>query len=88
MLKPIFRFREWNLMRRDTLENLCGRAPCARGIRKFLEQTSTQHLQEALFVTLGITHCVQISSIRETPANDTDSVKLAALSRLLRLSCP
>ena len=68
MIEPPLCFRKRHFMRRDTLENLRGRAPFAGGIRKLLEQTSTQHLQEALFVTLGISHCAQKSSIHETLA--------------------
>jgi hypothetical protein len=48
VIKPLLPFRERHLIRRDTLENLSGWAPCARGIRKFLEQTSSQYLQDAL----------------------------------------
>jgi hypothetical protein len=40
------------------LDNRCRWAARACGIWKFLEQTSTEDLQETLFVTLGLPHCI------------------------------
>jgi hypothetical protein len=72
-------------MRRYALGNLRRWTPSARRIRKFLEQTSTQPLQEALFV-LGILHCAQkfLLSADSNPLR----AELAALNRFLRLFGP
>jgi hypothetical protein len=86
MIKPFLRFRQWHIMGCDSLENLGGWATCARGIRKLLKQTSTQHLQESFFVTFGISHCAQKFLHSEDSSPLTDRVKLAALGRLLGLS--
>lgn len=59
VIKPLLRFRQWHIMGCDSLESLGGWATCARGIRKLVEQTSPQYLQEAFFVTPGISHCDQ-----------------------------
>jgi hypothetical protein len=78
VIEPLFHFKDRYLMRYDTPEYLWGWAPCACGIRKFLQQTSSQRLQQALFVTLGISHCLRIPSIQETLSRYPDNLELAA----------
>ncbi len=59
MIEPVLRLGERHLVTGNSFKNVGGRAPRARGIRKFLAQTTTQHLQKTLFVTLGISHYAQ-----------------------------
>lgn len=87
MIEPILRFREWHLVPGNSFKNVGGRAPRARGIWKSLAQPSTQHLQKALFGTLGIFHCVQ-KFLHSADSNPLHRQRISRpLSRLFGLSC-
>jgi hypothetical protein len=68
VLEPLLRFRKWHLMRGDFLKNVGAWAPGAAGIRKLLEQTTAQGIDDAPFVLRGIALCVQVclsSSVKQ-----------------------
>jgi hypothetical protein len=60
MIEPLLRLREVDFMRGDLLQNFRAWAPDTVRIREVLEQTATQSCQDALFLSLGISLCVQV----------------------------
>ena len=61
VIEPFLRFRERHRSRRDSLENVRPRTPAPLRIWKLFEQTSAQRIQDALFVSRGISLFVQAS---------------------------
>jgi hypothetical protein len=59
MIEPLLRLREVDFMRGDSFQNLGAWTPNTVRIRKALEQTATERSQNALFLSLGISLCVQ-----------------------------
>src|SRR5208337_5585711 len=59
MIEPLLGFGEWHLMRSDSLQNSRARAPGAIRIRELLEQTTAQRIEDAPFVPLRVSLCVQ-----------------------------
>ena len=60
VIEPPFCFGEWHLVGCDFLEDIRARAPGAFRVRKLLEQTTAQRIQNALFVSLRVLFRVQI----------------------------
>jgi len=65
VIEPLVRLRERHCTRGDSSENVSARAPDAVRIRKLLEQTTIQHIQDALLVALGISLSIQTVLLRE-----------------------
>src|SRR5579859_3422568 len=61
MIEPLFSLVEWHGSRRDSLQNVRAWTSAAFGIWKLLEQTTAKCVQEPLFVSRGISSCVQTS---------------------------
>ena len=61
MIEPLFSLVEWHRSRCDSLQNVRAWTSAAFGIWKVLEQTTAKCVQESLFVSRGISSCVQTS---------------------------
>src|SRR5579859_1719352 len=61
MIEPLFRFGKGHLTKGDSLENIRAGASGTVRIRELLEQTTAKCVQESLFVSHGISSCVQTS---------------------------
>src|ERR1700722_15934108 len=61
VIEPFFRFIERHRSRRDSLQNVLARTPAASRIWKLPDQTTAKCVQESLFVSRGISSCVQTS---------------------------
>jgi hypothetical protein len=59
VIEPLLRFGEWHFMRGDSLENISARAADTVRIRKLFENTTAQCIQDALFISLGVSLCGQ-----------------------------
>jgi hypothetical protein len=59
VIEPFLRLGQWHRMRGDSLENLRARASGALRIWKLFEQTTAQRIQDALFISLRVSLCVQ-----------------------------
>jgi hypothetical protein len=60
VLEPLLRFREWHLVGSDFFEHVGPWTPGTAGIRKLLEQTPAQGIEDAPLVLPGISLCVQV----------------------------
>ncbi len=61
MIEPLLSFGERHFMRGDSFENTRARTAGTVRIRELLEQTTAQRIQDALFISLRISFCVQAS---------------------------
>src|ERR1700730_14543572 len=61
MIEPLFSLVEWHRSRRDSFQNVRAGTPAASGIWKLPDQTTAKCVQESLFVSRGISSCVQTS---------------------------
>ena len=61
MIEPLFSLVEWHRSRRDSLQNVRAGTPATFGIWKLPDQTTAKCVQESLFVSRGISSCVQTS---------------------------
>ena len=61
VIQPLFRFVEWHRSKRDSLQNVRAGTPATSGIWKIPDQTTAKCVQESLFVSRGISSCVQTS---------------------------
>ena len=86
VIEPFLGFRERHRSRRDSLENVRARTSAALRIRKLFEQTSAQRIQDALFVSRGISLFVQAClPLRTLPTTARIYIQLTSAG-LLRLS--
>src|SRR6266849_1025896 len=74
MIEPLLCFRERHLSRRDSLENIRARAPGAFRVRKLLEQPTAQRIQDAHFVSLRVSLCVQTCLPLQTLSRFTEKI--------------
>ena len=61
VIEPLLRLGQWHRMRGDSPEDIRAGAPGTFRIRELLEQTTAQYVEEALFISLRISLCVQAS---------------------------
>jgi len=66
VIEPLLRFGEWHFMRGDSLENIRAGTPIAVRVRKLIEQATAQCIQDALFIPLGVSLCVQTCLLLQT----------------------
>jgi hypothetical protein len=81
VIEPLLRFGKWHFMRGDSLENPSARAPGAFRVRKLLEQTTAQSIEDALFILLRVSPCVQTCLPLQTLSPFTDKIHLAGLNQ-------
>src|SRR5260370_38262847 len=60
-IEPLFAWVEWHRSRRDSRQNVRDGTPATSGIWKLPDQTTAKCVQESLFVSRGISSCVQTS---------------------------
>src|ERR1700692_4829679 len=68
-------------MRGDSFENVRARAPGAFRVRELLEQTTAQRIQDAHFVSLRISLCVQTCLTLQTLSRFTEKIHPVGLIR-------
>src|ERR1700756_4889983 len=56
---PPLRLGQWHRMRGDSPEDIRAGAPGTVRVRELLEQTTAQCIQDALFISLRVSLCVQ-----------------------------
>lgn len=61
MVEPVFGLGQWQLVSRNSSEKLRAGTPGTVRIWKLVEQAPAQSVQDAPFVSLGISLCVQKS---------------------------
>src|SRR5579859_4210480 len=61
MIEPLFSLVERHRSRRDSFQNVRAGTPATSGIWKLPDQTTAKCVQESLFVSRGISSCVQTS---------------------------
>src|ERR1700730_9190201 len=61
VIEPLFSLVERHCSRRDSLQNVRAWTPATSGIWKLPDQTTAKCVQEKLFVSRGISSCVQTS---------------------------
>ena len=86
VIEPFLSFREPHRSRRDPLENVSAGTSASLRIRKLFEQTTAQRIQDALFVSRGISLFVQAClPLRTLPTTPRIYIQLTSAG-LLRLS--
>jgi hypothetical protein len=83
VIEPLLRFGEWHFMRSDSLENVRARAPGAFRVRKLFEQTTAQGIQDALFIPVRVSLCVQTCLPLQTLSPFTEKIHPVGLTQTL-----
>src|SRR6266581_8987804 len=81
VIEPLLRFREWHRSRRDSLENVRAGTPVTLRIWKLFEQTSAQCIEDAPFVSHGISLYVQSCLPLQTLRTYSEKIHPVDLSR-------
>src|ERR1700674_3529450 len=67
MIEPLFSLVEWHRSRRDSLQNVRAGTPATAGIWSLPNPTTATCVKESLFVSRGISPCVQTSLLLQAP---------------------